>query len=116
MALGLSPKSAALFEYVGLVVFSVTVLKLTWRLLNNFASFFLGSGNVDFKKYGSWAIVTGCTDGIGKAYAELFAKKGLNVVLISRTQSKLEEQAKELEERYIIIAGRTNIYLAMKEI
>ena len=33
---------------------------------------------------GCWAVVTGATDGIGKAYAKAIAKKGLNVVLISR--------------------------------
>jgi 17beta-estradiol 17-dehydrogenase / very-long-chain 3-oxoacyl-CoA reductase len=44
--------------------------------------------------------VTGCTDGIGKAVAEEFAAKGISLVLISRTQSKLDEQAKELRDKY----------------
>lgn len=47
-------------------------------------------------------VVTGCTDGIGKAIVEEFASKGLNVVLISRTLAKLEEQAKQLESKYKI--------------
>jgi len=46
---------------------------------------------------GCWAIVTGATDGIGKAYAKAIARKGLNVVLISRTQAKLDSVAKEIE-------------------
>lgn len=95
-------KCAAMFEYIGLAVVSYTVLKLAWRILNNFGTYFLGLGKVDLKKYGSWAVVTGCTDGIGKSYTELLAKRGLNVVLISRTLSKLEDQAKELEEKYSI--------------
>jgi len=41
--------------------------------------------------YGKWAIVTGCTSGLGKEYARILAKKGLNVLLISRTMSKLQE-------------------------
>ena len=45
-------------------------------------------------------MVTGATDGIGKAYALGLAKKGLNVVLISRTQSKLEEVKKEIQTKY----------------
>lgn len=100
--MALLPKYSNFFEAVGLVVFSMTLLKLTWRMFNNLGAFFLGLGNVDFKKYGSWAVVTGCTDGIGKAYTEQLAKRGLNIVLISRTQSKLEELAKELEDKYSI--------------
>ena len=38
---------------------------------------------------GSWAIVTGATDGIGKAAAMYLANEGFNIVLMSRTLSKL---------------------------
>ncbi|KAK9918351.1 hypothetical protein WJX75_003413 [Coccomyxa subellipsoidea] len=38
--------------------------------------------------------------GIGRAYADGLAKKGLNVVLISRTQSKLDTAAGEIEAKY----------------
>lgn len=95
-------KCSLFFEYFGLVVFSYTVFKIACRLINNMGTFFLGFGKVNLKKYGSWAVVTGCTDGIGKAYTEELAKRGMNVVLISRTLSKLEDQAKELEEKYSI--------------
>ncbi len=37
--------------------------------------FFLRPGK-NLKKLGDWAVVTGATDGIGKAYAEALAKKG----------------------------------------
>ncbi|XP_025834152.1 very-long-chain 3-oxoacyl-CoA reductase-like, partial [Agrilus planipennis] len=47
-------------------------------------------------------VVTGATDGLGKAYAENLAKKGLNIVLISRTQSKLEAVASEIEKEYTV--------------
>ena len=60
----------------------------------------MGFGTLNLKKYGAWAVVTGCTDGIGKAYAESLAKRGLNVVLISRTLEKLQEQAKSIEDTY----------------
>ena len=53
----------------------------------------------DLKKLGSWAVVTGATDGIGKAYAFALAKKGLNVVIISRTESKLADVKKEIEDK-----------------
>jgi len=54
----------------------------------------------DLTKYGKWAIVTGSTDGIGRAYAIELAKKGLNILLISRTAAKLEEVKKEILEKY----------------
>lgn len=56
--------------------------------------------NVDFRRFkGKWAVVTGASDGIGRAYAEQLAAKGLNVLLISRTLSKLEEVAKAIQEK-----------------
>ncbi|RNA39441.1 very-long-chain 3-oxoacyl- reductase [Brachionus plicatilis] len=88
------------FQYFGLFIFSYTLLKNTYRLLNNLATFYLGYGSADLKKIGSWAVVTGCTDGIGKAYAEKLANLGLNLVLISRTEQKLKNQAKEIEEKF----------------
>jgi 17beta-estradiol 17-dehydrogenase / very-long-chain 3-oxoacyl-CoA reductase len=48
----------------------------------------------------SWACVTGATDGIGKAYAIELAKRGMPVLLISRTQSKLDEVKAEIEADY----------------
>jgi 17beta-estradiol 17-dehydrogenase / very-long-chain 3-oxoacyl-CoA reductase len=44
----------------------------------------------------SFTVVTGCTDGIGKQYSIELAKQGLNVVLISRTESKLIELSNEI--------------------
>jgi len=42
------------------------------------------------------AVVTGATDGLGKAYAEALGRKGISIVLISRTKSKLTEVAQYL--------------------
>ncbi|KAL1640711.1 hypothetical protein SLS58_006725 [Diplodia intermedia] len=49
-----------------------------------------------FGPKGSWAIVTGASDGIGKEYALALAKRGFNVVLVSRTLSKLEALASDI--------------------
>lgn len=56
----------------------------------------------DITSYGKWAIVTGCTSGIGKEFVEHFAKRNLNIVLISRNESKLSLQKNELIEKYNI--------------
>ncbi|CAF0739153.1 unnamed protein product [Brachionus calyciflorus] len=98
----LQEKFNTFFGYLGLFIFGYSILKLTLKLFNNIGTFFLGIGSANLKKYGSWAVVTGCTDGIGKAYAEKLAKLGLNLVLISRTEEKLRNQANELKEKYSI--------------
>jgi 17beta-estradiol 17-dehydrogenase / very-long-chain 3-oxoacyl-CoA reductase len=48
-------------------------------------------------------------DGIGKAYALALAKKGMSVMLISRTESKLQDVKKEIEDKKY--AGATVSYL-----
>ena len=53
-----------------------------------------------YGKKGTWAVVTGASDGLGKEFATQLAAKGFNVVLVSRTQSKLEALAKELEDKF----------------
>ncbi|KZF25377.1 estradiol 17-beta-dehydrogenase-like protein 12-b [Xylona heveae TC161] len=62
-----------------------------------------------FGRKGSWAIVTGASDGIGKEYAIQLAQKGFNIVLISRTQSKLEALAQEIQTKYAGSAIQTKI-------
>jgi len=72
---------------------------LLLRFLHSFWIYFLRPGK-NLKKLGQWAVVTGATDGIGQAVAEELARKGMNIVLVSRTQSKLDESAKTIEEKY----------------
>jgi len=75
------------------------ILKWVYVLLRKFYAYFIRPAK-NLKKFGKWAIVTGCTDGIGKSIVEEFARKGLNVILVSRTQSKLDEQAKYVEATF----------------
>jgi 17beta-estradiol 17-dehydrogenase / very-long-chain 3-oxoacyl-CoA reductase len=35
---------------------------------------------IDVKKLGEWAVITGSTDGIGKAYAFELAKRGIDII------------------------------------
>lgn len=53
-----------------------------------------------YGKPGTWAVITGASDGLGKEYATQLAAKGFNLVLVSRTQSKLDTLAKDLEQKY----------------
>lgn len=83
-------------DYAKFIGFAFLVERF-YRFLSFFWVYFLRP-SVDLKRLGSWAVVTGATDGIGKAMAKQLAKQGMNVVLISRTESKLVNVQKELEE------------------
>merc|ERR1719427_403298 len=60
----------------------------------------LFSSNNYVERFGEWAVVTGCTGGIGREYALGLAKKGMSMVLVSRSRQKLEELEREIVKLY----------------
>ncbi|KAI9125614.1 hypothetical protein K1719_003032 [Acacia pycnantha] len=54
----------------------------------------------NLKKYGSWAVITGPTDGIGKGYAFQLARVGLNLVLVGRNSDKLKDVSDSILAKY----------------
>ncbi|MGH1517519.1 SDR family NAD(P)-dependent oxidoreductase [Chryseobacterium sp. JK1] len=48
----------------------------------------------------SYAVVTGASQGLGKAFAENLAKKNINVILISLPNQNLKEFSQDLKELY----------------
>ena len=54
------------------------------------------------KEYGTWAVVTGCTKGIGLSYAQQLAEKGFNLVLIARKEDLLNQISADLKSKYKI--------------
>lgn len=53
-------------------------------------------------KYGPWALITGASSGIGLELAHQLAASGLHLVLVARSQHKLDSLAKDLQSRYAI--------------
>lgn len=60
------------------------ILPILWR--RNLAS-----------EFGSWALVTGCSRGIGKEYVLSLARRGVSVVMVARDKVALEKLAREVE-------------------
>lgn len=52
------------------------------------------------KDYGRWAIVTGCTSGIGRQFCRQLADRGLNIVLVARNANLCNKQARILEKTF----------------
>jgi short-subunit dehydrogenase len=52
------------------------------------------------KTYGPWAVVTGASDGIGRAIAVELAAAGLDLMLIARRKDLLDDLARELAQQY----------------
>ncbi|OIW00369.1 hypothetical protein TanjilG_05719 [Lupinus angustifolius] len=71
---------------IGLIIALKHFISITKWIFN---TFFRSEKDL-ITSYGSWALVTGATDGIGKAFAYQLAQRGLNLVLISRSSQKLE--------------------------
>ncbi|XP_056388392.1 inactive hydroxysteroid dehydrogenase-like protein 1 [Hyla sarda] len=78
-----------------------------FHLLRGFYSFIkhqvfprLFSNTNTILQYGEWAVVTGATDGIGKAYAEELASHGVSIILLGRSTEKLKNVSESISATY----------------
>jgi 17beta-estradiol 17-dehydrogenase / very-long-chain 3-oxoacyl-CoA reductase len=87
-----SAAAKSLLAVVGLWVLGRNVLCGLGALANS-----LPSSSFDISRYGGgFVVITGCTEGIGKAFAEFFARNGCNLYLVSRNMDKLQVLQGEL--------------------
>ena len=75
-----------------------------------------------FDLTGKNAIIIGGAGGLGKLVAQAFAEHGANVCIASRTESKLQDACKELQELtgkefkyYVMDAGNEEMVAAVAE-
>lgn len=80
----------------------LTVACKVWSFLRVILSLFILPGKPlrSFGPPGSWAVVTGASDGLGKEFALQLAKAKFNIVLVSRTESKLVTLSEEITKQY----------------
>ena len=91
---------STLSRQVAYVVGAAYLCKLLFSLVRIFYRYFVYK--TDWKsKWGAdtkdtWAVVTGCTDGIGREYALQLAQKGYSILLVARNSEKLAAVAAEI--------------------
>ena len=90
------------YKKILLGIGALWALKTTVSFLRGLNYFFLKTGGNITKRYGagSWAVITGATDGIGKEFCMQLAKLKFNIVLVSRTPEKLERVAEEIKSKH----------------
>lgn len=87
------PRTSRTLKVIGAILVLKKLLSLLatlYRLVRRRRNF--------LKRYGrnSWALVTGSSDGIGKAIAIALGKQGFNIILSARTEFKLDLARVEL--------------------
>ena len=90
---------------LGICYLGKLTISLTWSAIQGFRAHILSrilpSPSIT-DTYGRWAVITGCTAGVGRSYTVELARRGVNVVLISRNVDKLRELAREVEMDYSV--------------
>ncbi|CAG2111835.1 unnamed protein product [Medioppia subpectinata] len=93
-----------MYELLGRVTVLVTIVwllvKVCRGLWTSFIANALGLGVKWCPSDNTWAVITGATDGIGKAYAKRMAQMGYNLLIISRNEDKLNKTKDEILSKY----------------
>lgn len=64
------------------------------------------------EKYGPWAIVAGAAEGLGEAYSEALARRGVNIFMVDNQAVPLENLSDRLQKEYEIQTRQLIIDLA----
>lgn len=94
--------NSPLCQYIFIIVLVAFFAKIIYAIFNEFKSHVLGAFclKTRLNSYGRWAVVTGCTRGIGYEYCNQLAEQGLNIILMARNEKVMREQATQIEQKY----------------
>lgn len=74
------------------------------------------SGQDFLERFGPWAVVAGGSDGIGAAFANGLARRGVNLVLVGRRAEVLQAKADELRSQHGVDVRPVQADLTSREI
>ena len=66
-------------------------------------------------RYGSWCLLAGAAEGLGKAFAESLAMRGLHIILVDWQAESLHSLGDSLEKSFGISTRRLHLDLADQE-
>lgn len=87
---------AFIIKSLGWLLFAKIVYHLAWCVF--LAYIWKGYDLIQRYGKGSWALITGSTDGIGYAFAEELVKRGFNMVLTGRNKEKVALKVEQLKK------------------
>ncbi len=62
--------------------------------------------------YGSWVLVAGAAEGLGRAFSQSLARRGINVILVDQKTDLLNSLAGQLENTFGILVKKLPLDLA----
>ncbi|RAQ46152.1 ketoreductase [Aspergillus flavus] len=109
LELNLAPGWQTVSAYFLLAAGSLFVASRALTFVRVLLSLFVlpGKSLRSFGPKGSWAVVTGASDGLGKEFSLQLARAGFNIVLVSRTASKLTTLSDEITSKYASVQTKT---------
>ena len=96
-------KGALMLGILGGVLAVVTIIPgliLLWRLVIRKKLWPSQPKKYQNKAKNSYAIITGAAGGIGRSFAERFAKEGYNVIIMDRAAEALAQVAQNIKDKY----------------
>ena len=84
----------SLLKFIGFLKMLELIYRLVWTFRRNQRT---TAHLTERYGRGSWAVITGGSDGIGLAMAKELARRQFNIVIVGRSQAKMEEAARDIK-------------------